>query len=70
MTLVDPLMTIFDLDGELDDEPDDDNEEDDEFGDNGDDDEEDDDEDEPETWQVHVGSLRHAKARPSLDFRF
>lgn len=62
-------MPIFDLDDEPDDEDDD------EFGDdedsddeNGDD--EDDDEEEPETWQVHARGRRHAKAGPSLDFRF
>ena len=68
MTPVVHPMTNFDLDGELDDEPDDD--EDDEDGDDEDGDEQDDDEEEPETWQVHAGSRRHAKARPSLDFRF
>ena len=61
-------MTKFDLDGELDDEPDDD--EDDEDGDDEDADEQDDDEEEPETWQVDGSCPRHAKARPSLDFRF
>jgi hypothetical protein len=69
MTPVVPPMTNFDLDGELDDEPDDDDE-DDEDGDDEDSDEQDDDEEEPETWQVHAGRRRHAKARPSLDFRF
>ena len=59
-------MTTFDLDGELEDEPDE--EDDDEFGDEENGDDEDDDEEEPETWQVTPGG-RHAKARPSLDFR-
>ena len=68
MTLAVPPMTLFELDGDLDDEPDD--EDDDEFGDDEDGDEEDNDEEEPETWQVHAGCRPHAKARPSLDFRF
>jgi hypothetical protein len=68
MTVV-PLMTDFDLDGELDDEPDDDEDED-EDGDDEEGDEQDDDEEEPETWQVDAGRSCHAKARPSLDFRF
>jgi hypothetical protein len=61
-------MTTFYLDGELDDEPDEDD--DDEFGDEESGDEEDADEEEPETWQVYAGVGCHAKARPSLDFRF